>query len=222
MQLVQFTLYEIFGYAFPGATGLLGMYLLYWTFALASDQEWRALSPVTVGAGLAVAYVFGHFLQACTNPILRKREWRPEYRTFHDDKALPPALRTMLIKRACDAVGIVRIVLEPEVIYDIADHDTLQRGKTEARDIYVYREGFYRGMTGALLLFGTGCLFRMAGSRPSLIVSGVRIYLERPALLWTSTVAIAMAVAAFFRYQRFARYRVKYAFYSLLTKGGAK
>ncbi len=223
MQLVQLTLYEVFGYAFPGAAGAAGIYLLYWRFFLPADQDWTGLSSGGWVVIIAVAYVFGHFLQAVSNIFLRKRAWRPEYRTFYNNSHLPEVFRPVLTKKACQAIGLKSEErLEPEVIYDITDHEVLQRAKTEARDIYVYREGFYRGMTLGLLFLGVGSFFRTGGPRASLAVFGAHLALAPSALLWTGTIALAMAVFSFFRYVRFARYRVKYAFYTFLIRGGDK
>lgn len=221
MQLAQFTLYEILGYVFPGTAGMVGIYLLYWRFHLPADQDWTGLSSWGWVAFLAVAYVFGHFVQAIANLFLRRRAWRPEYRTFKAH--LPEVVRSTLTRKAWGALGTKEEgPLDPEVIYDIADHDVLQHGKTETRDLYVYREGFYRGMTTGLLLLAVGCLFRMGGTSASLSIFGTHLTLARSALLLAGITAGAMAVFSFLRYLRFARYRVKYAYYSFLVKGDNK
>lgn len=239
MTLVQLTLYEIFGYVFPGATALAGVCLLYWTFVLPANQDWSTLSSGGWAALLAIAYVFGHFVQASANCALKWFHRQPESRVFNQD--IPAAIRSVLADRALKAVGLEqenlltdqtvrqRVGLEQgarlsaEVIYDIADHAVLQRGKTETRDVYVYREGFYRGMTLGLLLFAIGCIGfavgfgRMTAPPASLAVLGVIITMTPLTLATTGLIALAMTYLSLERYWHFSRYRVKYAFYSFIV-----
>ena len=153
-----------------------------------------------------VAYVFGHFLQAASNIFFRKRAWRPEYRVFNNASLLPQALQSALTKKARQAVGLrAEEPLEPEVIYDIADHYVLQQSKTEARDIYVYREGFYRGMTWGLLLFGIGNFFRAVRAGACLEVFGAHLTLGPATLVWAGLIAVVLAISYLFTGLRASR-----------------
>jgi hypothetical protein len=226
MKLLPVTMYEILGYIFPGTFGSAGVYLIFWTFLLMPDQDWTASSERWWGVLLVVVYVFGHFLQAIMNQILAMvNAWQPECRAFND---LTEEMQSVLQKEVREAVGVEAQPVDgkqsegkkpswdPKLFYDIADHYVLQHGKTETRDVYVYREGFYRGMTPGLLLFGLGCLFRMHGTRASLNVSGTLLVLQPWVLFWTGVIAIATAAWSFERFRRFAGYKINYAFYSFL------
>jgi len=223
MQLVNFTLYEVFGYVLPGAFGLAGVYLLYWPFFLAPDQDWTGISAAGWTGILAVAYVFGHFLQAVMNLLLKEVSWRPERRIFDDHEQVPANVRSTLEKRVREALGLTgNGILKPKTIYHVAEHHVLQHGKTEARDVYQYREGFYRGMAPALLLLGIGCVVRLHGPEGSLRVVGMQLYFTIPALLCGGVLAVGIAIFSFLRYLRFAGYRVRYAYYSYLVMTGGQ
>jgi hypothetical protein len=197
---------------------MAGVYLLYWTFLLPAHQDWNALSPAGWTALLAIAYVFGHFVQAIANLFLKWKKWRPECSVLNDESVVPPAIKRMLTDRASKVVGAAQAAaLKPGVIYDIADHTVLQRGRTETRDLYVYREGYYRGMTLGLPLLAIGCFGRMLVGTPLLDVFGVSVAMTRATLFWTGIIALLMMSLYYTRYKRFASYRVRYAFYSFLV-----
>ena len=73
MKDIQVTLYDVFGYLFPGAIFVAALFLAYWTAFLPPHQD---LTKIT-GAGwvfmLMVAYVSGHFVQALANLVVRLR-----------------------------------------------------------------------------------------------------------------------------------------------------
>jgi hypothetical protein len=223
MKLVQFTLYEIFGYVFPGATAMAGVFLIYWALLLPDNQDWNDLSKGGWIAIFMVAYIFGHFVQAITNLPLKKKDYQPEHCFFTQDPTIPSAIKSVLNERAREAAGLGQgEQLTAKIIYDIADHTVLQYGKTDTRDTYIYREGFYRGMTMGLLLFAIGCFVHMIDSASSIRVFGVIIDITRWQLFLNGSIAVVMMFLSFGRYKRFANYRVKYALYSFLITSSYK
>lgn len=227
MKFVELTLYEVFGYVFPGGTAMAGGYLLYWTFLFPGKQEWNAMSLGGWAALLVAAYVCGHLAQAVTNHITKWLGLLPENEVFCKKSGIPTAVRLSLEDKARKTAGLsADEQLTPLVLYDIADHTVIQLGKTEIREIYVYREGFYRGMAFGLFLLAIGCLVKMVTPVDSFSVFGVSLILTKWTLSWTGLIALLAAYLSFGRYQRFATYRVKYAFYSFLameqTQGGVR
>lgn len=163
---------------------------------------------------LAAAYIFGHFIQAIANSVYSRNRWRPENTI---DSVIPAEIRAVLNDAACSVAGLDRTQqLSGPLIYDIADHFVLQHGKVAERDVYVYREGFYRGMTVGLLLLAVGCFCRMVAPA-SLQVLGVVITIAAWPLFWIGLAALSVLALFVKRYFRFANYRVKYALYSFLA-----
>jgi len=218
MKTIQFTLYELFGYAFPGAFGLAGVFLILWRLFLPIQPDWGNVSATGWWLCIALAYVFGHSLQGLGNLFSKWIVWHPELAIFSDAKHLPKELQELLNQKSVRAVGLEETnKLAPNVIYDIADHTIQQHGKTEMRDIYVYREGYYRGMTLGLLFFTVGLLFQL-GRQTSADIFSMNIFFSSGALWLIAGFTFASAVLSYFRYRRMARYRVKYVLYSFLTK----
>lgn len=218
MTLVQFSLYEIFGYIFPGAIGVAGMFLIYWRLFLPPNLVLVGLTSGWWWLLLGIIYFFGHILQAIANLALSWKSWHPEAHFFKEN-LFPESLRGLLEKKACAAIGLSgENQLTPELIYEISDHYVLQNGKTEVREIYVYREGFYRGMAAGLFFLSGGLLFHASGTS-SLNVGGFYIALNLSGIAFLSSTSVVMAILSIHRYFRFANYRVKYALYSMLTKG---
>lgn len=218
MTLVQFSLYEVFGYSFPGAFGLIGMYLVFWRIFFQPHQDWTNVSSGGWLLIFGIAYLSGHILQAIANLTMRKKSWLPELQILNSNY-FSEQIKCLLAKRAREAVGLTgENELTPEVICEIADHFVMQHGKTEVRDIYVYREGFYRGMVFGLLFLAIGCFSQMGGNS-TFAAAGLKITLTSSFLFWVAIVVVSMAILSLLRYFRFARYRVKFALYSLLNKG---
>jgi hypothetical protein len=214
MKTVEFTLYEILGYIFPGAVTMLGIYLLLWKFMLVPEQNWDIMSGWGWTALLAIAYVFGHSVQAVTNLITRFVK-PPSLRSQFSDE-----LWSTVKARAKESVGVspaASLSNEDDRVFDIADHVLMQRGKTEMRDIYIYREGFYRGMTFALFVLACGCLVHILHSGIRLTAFGLALNLARSALVSIGIAVLMMAYLYFNRYLRFLQYHRNYVIYSFLA-----
>lgn len=210
MKTVEFTLYEILGYIFPGAVMMLGIYALLWNFMPSPEQNWDSLSGWEWGALLAIAYVVGHSVQAVTNfKIVNWKSARSEF---------PSDLQSILGIRAKESVGLSPSAsLKDKFVRKIAEHVVMQRGKTETRDIYIYREGYYRGMTFALFVFACGVLIHIFDSEMTLRAFGPTLNFAPSARASIGVIALVVAYLYFKRYQRFLRYRRNYDIYTFLV-----
>lgn len=212
---VRLPLYDIFGYLLPGIVAMLAAILLIWSIYLPAAPLTFLTVPKQVWLVLTVlAYFAGHVVQALGNAI-SDLFVRPEEHVFgeHADgncKELVKEVHTVVHKN----LGVNKI--EPVWIYRVCDAAIIHSGTTTEREIYVYREGFYRGASVAFGLLTIGLLVRSLIGRTSLLWDKAAVSVP-VSLLWILFVASACACALMlYRFHRFANYRVKHALVSYL------
>ncbi len=214
VEKLAFTLYEVFGYLLPGSVALIGFMFLYWAvFAPTVPLGVANFQPsFLMWSLIAIAsYLLGHAAQAVANRILRRIErsalamqgvpWMPE----------------RAVQTASELLGVQLDKIEPAWVYRALDEYAVQTGKSGDRDMFVYREGFYRASSVTLFFLSLTLLIRM-------IVPGASIQFTRwlfPVswleLLTTAVVASLVAWLFLQRYRRFADYRVTRAVLSALV-----
>ena len=121
------------------------------------------------------------------------------------------------VQTASELLGVQLDKIEPAWVYRALDEYAVQTGKSGDRDMFVYREGFYRASSVTLFFLSLTLLIRM-------IVPGASIQFTRwlfPVswleLLTTAVVASLVAWLFLQRYKRFADYRVTRAVLSALV-----
>ena len=212
---IRLPLYDIFGYLLPGIVAMLAATLLVWSIYLPAAPLTLLSLPKQVWLILTVlAYFAGHFVQALGN-ALSDSMVRPEEKIFgeHADtncKELVKEVHAVVHK----SLGISKI--EPAWVYRICDTTVLHCGTTSEREIYVYREGFYRGASVAFGLLAIALLVRCLIGHTSLLWNGALVTVPS-SLLWILSIVTACGCALMVvRFRRFAQYRVKHALVSYL------
>ncbi len=214
LEKLTFTLYEVFGYLLPGNVTLVGFMLLYWAlFVPRVPLGVVSFQPDLVGwsAIVVTSYLLGHAAQAMGNLTLRKIE----------ESALAMKRASWMSERATQTaaglLGVPAEKIEPRWVYRALDEYAVQSGQAGDRDMFVYREGFYRATSIALFFLSLTLLIRM-------VVPGASIQFAKwlfPVSCWQSftTAVIAGLVGWLFlqRYRRFADYRVTRAVLSALV-----
>lgn len=209
-----FTLYELFGYLLPGGVALVGIILLAWAlFVPLVPLGIATFQPgLAMWTGIVVAsYVLGHAAQAVGNKVLRSVE--------KSALAMNDAtwMRDQARHAAAELLGVPAEQLDPRSVYRILDEYAVQTGRPGDRDMFIYREGFYRGTCTALFFLSTTLLVRS-------IVPGSSIQFTKwlyPISCWQgfATAIITAGLGWLFlqRYKRFAEYRVTRAALSALV-----
>lgn len=200
---LQITLYDIFGYLLPGAIILLAFAIFFWTLfwpAVPLVIHWNV--PVAVAACLGfIAYLAGHLGQGIGN-VLEKLPL--VQRTLEADLPLSLELSELVRDAVACRFGVKATSLRPKELSLVCDQALVQAGSSGDREIFVYREGFYRGNCVALAFLGLTLLMRLIFS-PSLVVLG-----QKTVAISRSELALAVVIAAigswlsFNRYLRFA------------------
>lgn len=224
MKELQVSLYDVFGYVAPGVIAFLGIYLLGWRLVLPSDVDWSMVSTGGWIVILLVSYILGHAVQALANLFVKLLiKVSPETTELADIEKNSPEVFASFVKSAC------RVTKLPDgtspthrVLYEIADAYLTQHGKTECRDIYIYREGFYRGLTVSLLLLSIGAFARMTGADATINIFGTSVWLHSGFFGILALVAVGISFLSFNRFQRFSSYRVRNSVFGFLTVANPK
>lgn len=220
---VAFTLYEIVGYFVPGSIAFLACLIFYWTiFSPKTPLGIAGFHPAAL-ASLVIAlgcYVLGHAVQAIGNRWFRSVE-----KSILDlDKGTAPAwLREGARQTAAGVVGADRHQrFEPSWLFRILDEYALQHGRSGDREVLVYREGFYRGVSISLFFLSAALLLRLAVPGASLLLSEGLFRISFLQLLVTLVLVGLIACLLRTRYRRFAEYRVTRAVISAAVLQGGK
>lgn len=207
---LQVTLYDIFGYLLPGFVALAALAGLFWAIAAPNRAlaapDWS--SPIWL-AVIVSAYLLGHLLQAVGNFLAAATRTTDAGLASSVLADIPAKLRKEVedLSHTDDAATVLRL----------CDAGVLQKGNVAEREIFVYREGFYRGMVGAFLFASTAVIVRWARDGASYVDSGRTLPVPPEAFAFLLGVCCLAVVLSFARYLRFARYRVSAAIWGFLA-----
>jgi hypothetical protein len=211
-----FTLYEIFGYLFPGGLALLGISLLFWAvFVPRLPLGIATCQPglVTWTAVVFISYLLGHAVQAIGNLILKGAE--------HDalgvNGTLPEEIRQRAAELSAKLLTVNGEKLNPVWIFRTLDEQSIQTGKAGDRDIFVYREGFYRGGAIALFFLTVALLVRSWLPGSSIQFTKGVFYISQWQFLTTALITAVVGRLFVSRYRRFAEYRISRAVLAALV-----
>lgn len=210
MKELQFTLYEVFGYLLPGVVALSGVLIVFW--AIYYPKSPLPTGPLNAGAYTALvvaSYFAGHFVQAIANMTLGR------FCKFEDELAgattptVEAELNRLATKAASDLLGIERRLLGPKFLHLFADEMIVQQGIDTEREIFQYREGFYRGATVSFALLSIGGLVRILVPGTALLIREATVLIPRSLQLFPLCLSIAAVLLMYQRYRRFGRYRAE-------------
>jgi|SRR5437667_4698302 len=114
-------------------------------------------------------------------------------------------------------LGIDLKDISPEWLFRICDETLVQRGICTDREIYQYREGFYRGTMVSFLVLAVTLMVRAVIPGTSLMIATFVQVISAPALVFFIILSLAGAWLAFQRYRRFSIYRVTHAIFGFLV-----
>jgi hypothetical protein len=185
IQSLRVTLYEVFGYLLPGALVLVGLVVIGWSC-------WWPQTAIPFGG--YSAFSFGGA--------------DPEEELDASDQknaALLAAVRAGIARH----VGVKPEELSTDWLFRILDQRLAVTGCADDRDLFVYREGFYRGTAIGAILLGVAAFIRAAVPGPMLAISGVTIEVPRIAIASIGVIAVVYGYLSVLRWRRFGRYRTE-------------
>jgi hypothetical protein len=236
MKEIQFTLYEVFGYLLPGIVLCGGLGLAFWAVYFPQAVIDFDLKTVEVWATfLAFGYIAGHVAQALGNKFVKQFK-SAEEKIITDANAFPTELvkacraKITKILKADEQQGLVLADgadatepakdLPPQWLYRFCDDAVVRSGKLGEREVYIYREGFYRGTFIGFVVLTVGMIAFALRLWFGTVDGTARIGAVELTGLRVIYFVVLTAVAAQFlwtRFWRFAEYRVTQALLGFLT-----
>lgn len=218
---IQLTLYEIFGYFLPGAIAAGALGILYWALCIpAVAFPVFKIHPDAVGWGamIALSYMLGHILQGVGGKYLGGIEEA----VLGQNGSVSAEIVWSAKSRAAKLLGVQPEGLDAISLFRAADEYTLKNGPLGDRDVYIYREGFYRGCTVAMAAFSIALVIRAFRDWTKLQFPAYVFYISPIQLLIAALVAMVAARICKRRFERFGAYRVTRAIFAFLILGDAK
>jgi hypothetical protein len=235
-----FTLYELFGYLVPGCVALIGIVITYWSlFVPKVPLNFTTYRPgsVTWIAVAFFAYLLGHALQGLTNPLWKQIEYEALFPTGKSDAWLGRRAVELAAKIAAASADEFAPIDEQQRIdkrlavdeakkingnrarwtFRVLDGYNLQFAKPGDREIFVYREGFYRATSVSLFILVLALLLRASIPGASVTFAWGVFYISITQLLLTALLLCAVARIFVSRFRRFADYRVTHTVLSVLV-----
>ncbi len=209
------SLYDLFGYLLPGFVAAVGIGLL-WHAIFANDSAIPLdplATPLIGSSALLVAYLLGHFCHAIGNIFPTS----PEDELLKSGGQESLTLLKAIDERFTVRHGVVATTLKPVEKYGILDEEGMFTGQRGDRDVYVYREGFYRGMVVASLILSVGVAFHLPLDRTCFSLGSSSTCLRSVEFLAIMLLSGAYAWGSFARMKRFGRYRVERAAFRWLA-----
>jgi hypothetical protein len=213
---IQLTLYEIFGYFLPGSLGSLALLVFYWALCIPTVPipVYKVHPDSTAWVILVgVSYLMGHLAQGLGNKFLRGAE----NGALGQNGTIATEIRTVGRNRAAELMGVNPETLDPESLFRFADEFSVQKGLSGDRDIFVYREGFYKGCTISMAMLCVALLLRAIFDGTTIRMPEYVYVISREQIF---TAAVLVAIAARIckaRSHRFGAYRVTRAFFAFLV-----
>lgn len=200
-----FTLYEIFGYFIPGGIAFSALATLYWALFNGPGPLRVASFNPQVGTWallLGACYILGHAAQALGNLVLRNVEERAM------EMESSPTVRQSARKAAASILGQGETELKSRWVYRALDEYAVQNGNAGDRDMFIYREGFYRGTCVALFFLAACLAVRVLIPGTSVIFASWTMYVQWYEFAFTIVIIVVIGLLFLQRYRRFAEYRV--------------
>lgn len=217
MNIVQITIYDIVGYLFPGIFALFGLYLASCPLFAHCESVLVRFTSAKFAALALLAYVLGHCIQGVANWLDRLLAPKTALtRILGPEQDASVAHVRCARRRAATLFGVPVEAIGGQDLYGLMDGYALQHGKTETRDMYIYREGFYRGLAVAFLFIAFGAIIRLLGEHHAAVIGG-RAVLSREMLLFLLAASLFATRICYQRFRRFESYRLNHSLYSFLA-----
>jgi hypothetical protein len=219
---LQISLYDIFGYLLPGAVILLAAILLFWTlfWPNASLTFPSALPFLASTFLLFAAYLAGHLGQALGNLLEKLSKARVRL-----DNELPVSLELgkMVLQAAADRFGEHAKTFGVSELFHLCDQTLVHNCSPGEREIFTYREGFYRGNSVALTFVSLALVARLVSVPAIVVIAGKSHDLYRGPLALAAVLTGVGAWLCYSRFLRFAKHRYRSCFlrFLALSKGPA-
>jgi len=208
---VQITLYDIFGFLLPGSVVelaiVIGFWSLFWpSHTLAIPSKLPALAVTFL---LLAAYLSGHLAQAMSNIVERLSK---ASKRFDESVPLSSDLEKLLRHTAGKHLGAATANLGAKELYLLCDQSLVHNRSMGEREIFIYREGFYRGNSVALAFLALSLCIRILHSPATVALGQKVIEFHRSQIALVLALNALGAWLAYWRYLRFRSHKYQTCF----------
>jgi hypothetical protein len=191
----------------PGLIAGWALVLFFWSIfeqdSVLPLAFWR-VSPAGWAFGIFLSYLLGHVIQALGNLTLKAADDRTM-----SDKANPIIAHAKELAAAVCKTDLENVKDEDYIwLWRVMDEFCIQHGRVGDREIFTYREGFYRGTTISAALLGAALLLRMSVGAANVRIADTNFYVSRCELIAVFALASLLAWASYRRFRHFSKYRV--------------
>jgi hypothetical protein len=209
MKSVSFTIYEFVGYAIPGAVSILAAAIFYWSAVGNGPVNLDVINTAGWWVLGLFGYLAGHGIQAAANGILK---WRKNTVDLVMDRTSNNGLGVPLIaagERVAETLlGAPPGTLSPSSVFAVCDVYLDQKGRSSTREIYVYREGFYRGLALSSALLSLALVVRGLFANSTVLFNKQSISFSHSQCFVLAGICCLLAWASWQRFRRFGKYLV--------------
>jgi hypothetical protein len=207
MKYILATTYDVFGYLIPGIVATIGLCLFAGIEGPFDAGEGSAVTASGWTIMLFVCYLAGLLLQSGSDLFSRLRGTRGEDAVTKDPGLIDPKV----LAKAHERVTAVIPDINTDGFWRICETIVQLKGKSDTLDIFIYREGLYRGLFGATALLFAGLLRQLfSGKDLAIPLGSIQIQIGTQALSILVIASLLACIGAFCRYRAFCAYRVRY------------
>lgn len=200
---IKVSLYDLFGYFFPGAIFCIALSILFWAlfFPARSVLPFTITKPVAVIL-LVIAYLAGHIVQAVAN-----RTCRTSPRILEAMATLPDQIKAAVRNEISRKYDLKVAELKDDWVYWLSDYAFTRIGSVDNKVIFEAREGLYKGLFVSFAALSISLLARMLVPGAKIEIQSAVIEFRWPLLLALGVLCLAACPLLYLRYKRFARYK---------------
>jgi len=163
MKDLRISLYDLFGYLLPGLAFFAAAAVFFWAVFIPNKPlAWLQLSTEKWVVILLIGYFFGHMAHAIGNLCMKLFKSPEEtFLSTNQSGSMPQSIIDAAKSRANKIIGVEVKDLTSECLFRICDESIAQYSSSPDRDIYQYREGFYRGLWVSFFLLSLSLVIRI-------------------------------------------------------------
>lgn len=218
MKEIQVSLYEIFGYLIPGVVAVGASLIVYWTFFVSTPFVLAHNDGNGWWLALFGSYLAGHLVQSLANIVLCRRTNISLVLESGSKLSMPVEILNEAKRFAASLVGLKTSgKLPASSVYEICDAYVQQKGINDSREVFVYREGFYRGLFMSMALLSATLFLRAFCANSEVVWFGVHHEFTWSELVFLAVISGSASWLFFRRFRRFGKYLLSHGIYSALV-----
>ena len=201
---IKVSLYDLFGYFFPGAIFCIALGILFWSLFFPDRFEFPFVITKAIALILLlVAYLAGHLVQAVAN-----RTCRTSSRIQEAMATLPDQIKVAVRSEVSRKYDLNVTELKDDWVYRLSDYAFTRIGNVDNKVIFEAREGLYKGLFVSFAALSVSLFARMLAPAGRIQIQSTVIWLLWYRVLALGVICLAACPLLYQRYKRFSRYKI--------------